>query len=158
MQWESKQFILTKIQNDPWFQERSDVRRSILSLEYNHNDPYAAADGLQSTKNVGCNFRQLHWHIKNKKRRRNKTMKFFYCTAKCRWYSVRQMIWGLSVALQQTPPWSQKKAEILMRWSKRSASIVDGPISGEVKATTVDAEGMIKEGREIAKIQSEYGC
>lgn len=32
------------------------------------------------------------------------------------------------------------------------ASIVDGPISGEVKATTVDAEGMIREGREIAKI------
>ena len=32
------------------------------------------------------------------------------------------------------------------------ASIVDGPISGEVKATTVDAAGMIKEGREIAAI------
>ena len=32
------------------------------------------------------------------------------------------------------------------------ASIVDGPISGEVKATTEDAEGMIAEGREIAKI------
>jgi transaldolase len=32
------------------------------------------------------------------------------------------------------------------------ASIVDGPISGEVKATTVDAKGMIAEGREIAKI------
>lgn len=32
------------------------------------------------------------------------------------------------------------------------ASIVDGPISGEVKATTVDAQGMIKEGQEIAKI------
>lgn len=31
-------------------------------------------------------------------------------------------------------------------------SIVDGPISGEVKATTQDAEGMIAEGREIAKI------
>ena len=31
-------------------------------------------------------------------------------------------------------------------------TIVDGPISGEVKATTVDAEGMIKEGREIAAI------
>lgn len=31
-------------------------------------------------------------------------------------------------------------------------SIVDGPISGEVKATTVDAEGMIAEGREIAAI------
>ena len=35
---------------------------------------------------------------------------------------------------------------------KEIASIVDGPISGEVKATTVDAEGMIKEGREIAAI------
>lgn len=32
------------------------------------------------------------------------------------------------------------------------ASIVDGPISGEVKATTVDAEGMVKEGREIGAI------
>ncbi|MFR1809110.1 MAG: fructose-6-phosphate aldolase [Pygmaiobacter massiliensis] len=32
------------------------------------------------------------------------------------------------------------------------ASIVDGPISGEVKATTVDAADMIAEGREIAKI------
>ena len=31
-------------------------------------------------------------------------------------------------------------------------TIVDGPISGEVKAATVDAEGMIKEGREIAAI------
>ena len=35
---------------------------------------------------------------------------------------------------------------------KEIASIVDGPLSGEVKATTTDAEGMIKEGREIAKI------
>ncbi|MFV0393862.1 MAG: fructose-6-phosphate aldolase [Coprobacillaceae bacterium] len=31
-------------------------------------------------------------------------------------------------------------------------SIVDGAISGEVKATTMDAKGMIEEGREIAKI------
>ena len=35
---------------------------------------------------------------------------------------------------------------------KEIASIVDGPISGEVKATTTDAEGMIKECREIAAI------
>ena len=35
---------------------------------------------------------------------------------------------------------------------KEIASIVDGPISGEVKATRTDAEGMIAEGREIAKI------
>ena len=31
-------------------------------------------------------------------------------------------------------------------------SIVDGPVSGEVKATTMDAEGMIIEGRQIARI------
>ncbi len=35
---------------------------------------------------------------------------------------------------------------------KEIASLVDGPISGEVKATTETAEGMIAEGREIAKI------
>ena len=35
---------------------------------------------------------------------------------------------------------------------KEITSIVDGAISGEVKATTVDAEGMIREGREIAAI------
>ncbi len=32
------------------------------------------------------------------------------------------------------------------------AGIVDGTISGEVKATTTDAEGMIREGRDIAAI------
>ena len=31
-------------------------------------------------------------------------------------------------------------------------SIVDGPVSGEVKATTMDAEGMIIEGRQITRI------
>ena len=35
---------------------------------------------------------------------------------------------------------------------KEITKIVDGAISGEVKATTVDAEGMIREGREIAAI------
>ena len=32
------------------------------------------------------------------------------------------------------------------------ASIVDGPISGEIKATTTDAEGMIKEGLSLIHI------
>ena len=35
---------------------------------------------------------------------------------------------------------------------KEITDIVDDPISGEVKATTQDAEGMVAEGREIAKI------
>ncbi len=39
---------------------------------------------------------------------------------------------------------------------KEICSIVDGPISGEVKATTEDAEGMIKEGREIYAIDPKH--
>ena len=35
---------------------------------------------------------------------------------------------------------------------KEITQIVDGPISGEVKASTTEAEGMIREGREIAAI------
>lgn len=35
---------------------------------------------------------------------------------------------------------------------KEIAGFVDGPISGEVKAATTTAEGMITEGREIAKL------
>lgn len=35
---------------------------------------------------------------------------------------------------------------------KEITSIVDGPISGEIKASTQDAAGMVEEGREIAKI------
>lgn len=41
---------------------------------------------------------------------------------------------------------------------KEIAEIVDGAISGEVKATTVEAEKMIKEGIEIANIHKKYGC
>lgn len=35
---------------------------------------------------------------------------------------------------------------------KEIADIVDGPISGEVKAITIDAKGMIEEGKKIAAI------
>lgn len=37
---------------------------------------------------------------------------------------------------------------------KEITAIVDGPISGEVKATTVDSNDMIREGREIAALHS----
>lgn len=39
---------------------------------------------------------------------------------------------------------------------KEIAQIVDGPISGEVKATTEDAEGMIKEGRAIYALDPKH--
>lgn len=35
---------------------------------------------------------------------------------------------------------------------KEITKVVDGPISGEVKATTLDVEGMVKEAREIASL------
>ena len=41
-------------------------------------------------------------------------------------------------------------------YKRQIASFVDGPISGEVKATTVDAEGMIAEGREIYKLDPKH--
>lgn len=46
----------------------------------------------------------------------------------------------------------QKKEEILKKLSKKIISIVDEAISGEVKATTIIAEDIIKEAREIAPI------
>ncbi len=46
---------------------------------------------------------------------------------------------------------------LLQEVIKEITSIVDGPISGEVKATTTDAESMIREGREIAKIHPKHG-
>lgn len=49
-------------------------------------------------------------------------------------------------------PFSYCKGRDFNEVIKEITTIVDGPISGEVKATTVDAEGMIKEGREIAAI------
>ena len=39
---------------------------------------------------------------------------------------------------------------------KEIAEIVDGPISGEVKATTADAEGMIREGRAIYALDPKH--
>lgn len=42
-----------------------------------------------------------------------------------------------------------RKFEVVI---KEITEIVDGPVSGEVKATTTDAETMIEEGREIAAI------
>ncbi len=39
---------------------------------------------------------------------------------------------------------------------KEIAEIVDGPISGEVKATTEDAEGMIREGRAIYALDPKH--
>ena len=59
---------------------------------------------------------------------------------------------GIICGVTTNPSLIAKEGRVFEEVIAEIASIVDGPISGEVKATTTDAEGMIKEGREIAKI------
>lgn len=59
---------------------------------------------------------------------------------------------GIICGVTTNPSLIAKEGRDFNEVIKEITSIVDGPISGEVKATTVDAEGMIVEGREIASI------
>ncbi len=59
---------------------------------------------------------------------------------------------GVICGVTTNPTLIAKEGRDFTEVIKEITSIVDGPISGEVKATTTDAEGMIAEGREIAKI------
>ena len=59
---------------------------------------------------------------------------------------------GVICGVTTNPSLIAKEGRVFEEVIKEITSIVDGPISGELKATTTDAEGMIKEGREIAKI------
>ena len=59
---------------------------------------------------------------------------------------------GVICGVTTNPSLIAKEGRDFKEVIKEITSIVDGPISGEVKATTVDAEGMIAEGREIAAI------
>ena len=59
---------------------------------------------------------------------------------------------GVICGVTTNPSLIAKEGRDFKEVIKEITEIVDGPISGEVKATTVDAEGMIAEGREIAAI------
>ncbi len=59
---------------------------------------------------------------------------------------------GVICGVTTNPSLIAKEGRDLVDVIKEITTLVDGPISGEVKATTVDAEGMITEGREIAKL------
>ena len=59
---------------------------------------------------------------------------------------------GVICGVTTNPSLIAKEGKKLEDVIKEITSLVDGPISGEVKATTVLAEDMIKEGREIAKL------
>ena len=78
-------------------------------------------------------------------------MKFFIDTANVE--EIRKANdMGVICGVTTNPSLIAKEGKDYVETLKEIASIVDGPISGEVKATTTDAEGMIAEGREIAKI------
>ena len=78
-------------------------------------------------------------------------MKFFIDTANVE--EIRKANdMGVICGVTTNPSLIAKEGRDFGEVIKEITTIVDGPISGEVKATTVDAEGMIKEGREIAAI------
>ena len=78
-------------------------------------------------------------------------MKFFIDTAKVEDIKKANDM-GVICGVTTNPSLITKEGRVFEEVIAEIASIVDGPISGEVKATTTDAEGMIAEGREIAKI------
>ena len=59
---------------------------------------------------------------------------------------------GVICGVTTNPSLIAKKGRDFKEVITEITQIVDGPISGEVKATTTSAEGMIKDGREIASI------
>ncbi|WP_036606527.1 fructose-6-phosphate aldolase [Oribacterium sp. P6A1] len=59
---------------------------------------------------------------------------------------------GIISGVTTNPSLIAKEGRDYMETLKEITDIVDGPISGEVKASTVTAEGMIEEGREIARL------
>ena len=78
-------------------------------------------------------------------------MKFFIDTAKVEDIKKANDM-GVICGVTTNPSLIAKEGRVFEEVIKEIAEIVDGPISGEVKATTEDAKGMIEEGREIAKI------
>lgn len=78
-------------------------------------------------------------------------MKFFIDTANVD--EIREANdMGVICGVTTNPSLIAKEGRDFGQVIKEITEIVDGAISGEVKASTTDAEGMIKEGREIAAI------
>ena len=78
-------------------------------------------------------------------------MRFFIDTANVD--EIRQANdMGIICGVTTNPSLIAKEGRDFKEVIKEITSIVDGPISGEVKATTTQAEDMVKEGREIAAI------
>lgn len=59
---------------------------------------------------------------------------------------------GVIYGVTTNPSLIAKEGRDYAQVLKEIAALIDGPISGEVKATTMDSEGMIEEGLKIAAI------
>lgn len=78
-------------------------------------------------------------------------MKFFIDTANVN--EIREAAaMGIICGVTTNPSLIAKEGRDFKEVIKEITGLVDGPISGEVKATTEKAEDMIQEGREIAEI------
>ncbi len=78
-------------------------------------------------------------------------MKFFIDTANID--EIREASeMGVICGVTTNPSLIAKEGRDFAEVIKEIVQVVDGPVSGEVKATTTDAEGMIAEGRQIAGI------
>ena len=78
-------------------------------------------------------------------------MRFFIDTANVDYIKEANDM-GIICGVTTNPSLIAKEGRVFEEVIAEIASIVDGPISGEVKATTTDAETMIKEGIAISKI------
>ena len=78
-------------------------------------------------------------------------MRFFIDTANVEYIKEANEM-GIICGVTTNPSLIAKEGRDFTQVIKEITEIVDGPVSGEVKATTVKAEDMIKEGIEIASI------
>ena len=77
-------------------------------------------------------------------------MKFFIDTANVDYIKEANDM-GIICGVTTNPSLIAKEGRVFEEVIAEIASIVDGPISGEVKATTTDAETMVKEGIAIIR-------
>lgn len=78
-------------------------------------------------------------------------MRFFIDTANIE--EIREAAeMGVICGVTTNPSLIAKEGRDFAEVIKEILQIINGPVSGEVKAVTTDAQGMIEEGREIAKL------
>ena len=82
-------------------------------------------------------------------------MKFFVDTANVDEIRAANDM-GVIAGVTTNPSLIAKEGRDYAQTLAEIASIVDGPISGEVKATTTDAKGMIEEGRAIYALDPRH--